>query len=114
MAREVQLSDDPSCLRPHGNDDRRCVRMRTRTKIVLSLVPALVLASMATTAHAEPKNQIQVFMLSSGIDDDARARIMVVENKAQAFFNIHASHLDPGASYDVTLNGGVVETVTAN
>lgn len=84
-----------------------------KTKAVLIIVPVLLLAAMSA-AQAEPKNQIQVFMLNAGIDSDARGRFMFVQNKAQAFFNIHASHLDPGASYDIVVNSAVVETVTAN
>jgi hypothetical protein len=84
------------------------------TQKALIIVPVLVLAAMVSAAQAEPKNQIQVFMINAGIDSDARGRFMFVENKAQAFFHIRASRLDPGASYDIMLNSVVVETVTAN
>ena len=84
------------------------VRSRTTAFIVLALLVA------TAPAFAEPKNQIKVFMLNTGVDLDAKGKVLVVANKAQTFFQINASRLDPNQPYDIALDGVVKETVTAN
>lgn len=72
---------------------------------------ALVLTACAVVpAHAGPKNQIKVFMLNTGVDPDARGRLLFVENKAQLQVKLKVTSLAPG-SYDVLLGGTVVDTL---
>jgi len=78
-------------------------------------VGGLLLAAAATEASASPRNQIQVFMINTGADPDARGRILFVENRAQQIYMIKISDMDPNVStYDVVLDGVVQETISLN
>src|SRR5436309_12470132 len=77
---------------------------------------ALILAAGMGTAAASggPKNQIKMFMMSTGADPDAQGKILVVTNKAQSFFSIQVQGMDPNTSYDVVVNGTVEESLTTD
>jgi hypothetical protein len=53
-------------------------------------------------------------MLNSGVTPDARGSILVVENKAQTFFTIKLQHAAPNTTYDVMVDGAVVDQITTN
>jgi len=79
----------------------------TERRITFSLILLLVLAAITQSfAAPHPKNLIQVFMLNTGVDPDARGRVMLVQNKAQTHFKIKVSDLAPGV-YDVIVDGAV-------
>src|SRR5262249_50107351 len=87
-----------------------------RKLLVIGAVAALVLVATVATASASgaPRNQIKMFFLNTGVDPNYRGMVMYVANPAQSFFTIKLNQMDPNASYDVTLDGSVEETITTN
>jgi len=82
---------------------------------VAALLITLVAAGISpASAGNGPKNQIKMFMLNAGADPDARGMIIEVQNKAQSQFMIQVSRLDPNSSYDIVVNGAVMEQITTN
>lgn len=83
--------------------------------VVAAAVIVMVAASMAITpVHAAKQNQIKSFMLNSGMAPEVRGSILVVENKAQTFFIIKVQHAAPNTTYDVMVDGAVVDQITTN
>lgn len=71
-------------------------------------------ATISSPAQASPNNQIKVLMLNTGVDLDARGRLIFVENKAQSHFMIKCSGLDPSLAYDIVLDGNAVESLVVD
>src|SRR5713101_7589485 len=78
----------------------------------LALALAFV-AAAATPALAGSTNQIKSFFLNTGMQPNARGRILFVATPTQSAFKIGVSNLVPG-SYNVVLDGAVVDTLNVN
>lgn len=85
---------------------------RLKTLVALGLILAAVAASPA--AAGGPKNQIKMFMINTGVEPAYHGMVMFVSNKAQSFFTIRLTRMDPNSSYDVELDGTFEETITTN
>jgi hypothetical protein len=92
--------------------------MRDNPRAIKIIALGLVLSAAAAGAVlADPggkKNLIKVFMMNTGVDPDARGKFMFVENKAQMFFQVKASGMDPALPCEVVVDGAVMETMTMN
>lgn len=87
--------------------------MRLKNRAGWSLVVAVLLLSVGVPIWAKPQNLIKFFFLNTGVQPQAQGKILFVSNPAQSFFTILVSHLTPG-TYDVGLNGAVVDSITVN
>lgn len=91
--------------------------MHSKLQRLGGIFVAVLAASLALAgppAHAGNKNQIKSFMLNMGVERNARGSILFVQNKAQSFFMIKLSHATPGATYDVMVNGAIVDQISTN
>ncbi|HET9481034.1 MAG TPA: hypothetical protein VFP98_04690 [Candidatus Polarisedimenticolia bacterium] len=85
-------------------------------KIPLRVTAALSIALLALVALATPaqaaskKNLTKVFFLNMGVQAGAHGKLMMIENRAQTFFKINLKRMAPG-TYDVVLNGAIVDTI---
>jgi len=84
--------------------------------LVAAAIVALTLSVAGAPAAAGngPKNQIKTFMLNTGVDPAYRGMVLFVSNKAQSFFMIKLTNMDPNSPYDVNLDGAAEETITTN
>jgi hypothetical protein len=98
--------------------DKELMSMTMKRTSMVGAAAILMLVAAAGTSPASagqgPKNQIKMFMLNSGVDTDARGVIIEVQNKAQSHFMIQVSHLNPNSTYDVVVNGAVMEQITTD
>lgn len=79
-----------------------------------ALAAGLVLCfAVASPLLAAPRNQIKVFFLNMGVQSQAQGKILYVTNRAQSFYMIKVSRMDPG-TYDVVVNGAIVDTLSVN
>ncbi len=79
---------------------------------IMASIVALAFAVLATPATAaSQKNQIKVHFLNMGVQPNAQGKLMMIENKAQTSFKIQVKQMAPG-TYDVVLNGAVVDTLS--
>lgn len=85
----------------------------SRSLFVLSLAFLSLVALPSPASAAGKKNLIKVFFLNTGVQTEARGKLTMVVNKAQTFFKIRVSHASPG-TYDVLLDGAVVDTLTVS
>jgi len=91
------------------------IAKRTRYLSVAAGIALILAAGVgAAAASGGPKNQIKVFMRSSGVEPEAQGKIIAVTNKAQSFFTIQVQGMDPSTSFDVIVNGAVVDSLTTD
>jgi len=89
--------------------------MRKRSTFSVLAVVGLGLALLpAPVLWAAPKVQIKTFMRSTGVDRNAKGKILVVQNKAQSAVTIKVQNLKPRTSYDVVVDGAVQESFMTN
>ena len=91
--------------------------MITRNKhLAAAAIAALVLSVAVAPASAGgvPRNQIKMFMLNTGVDPAYHGLVLLISNKAQSFFMIKLTNMDPNSPYDVELDGTAEETITTN
>lgn len=88
------------------------MRLKTHrgTQLALGL---LLVATTVNPAVAGVGNQIKSFFLNTGVQTQARGKLHFVTNPAQSFFSISVSNMAPG-TYDVALDGAVVDTLSVN
>src|SRR5262245_8223503 len=93
------------------------VRMRSsrlRSAFVAVSAAAIVVTAALIQADAGSGRDIRALMLNMGVERSARGMVHVVHNKAQAAFQIKGSHLSRNTTYDVIVNGAVVDQLRTN
>ncbi|MBI3448944.1 MAG: hypothetical protein HY049_08535 [Acidobacteria bacterium] len=87
--------------------------MTTKSKILTVAFAAATTIVLATPASASQggHNLIKSSMLNTGVEPNGRGMAELISNKAQTFFQIKVRNLTPSTSYDIVVNGAVVDTI---
>ena len=85
--------------------------LKRKHLLAVLAVTSVVLCASVGPALANHSNLIKCSFLNTGVQTQAKARIFVMDNRAQDFFMIVVKKATPG-DYDVALDGALVDTLT--
>ncbi|HZE88260.1 MAG TPA: hypothetical protein VE404_01865 [Verrucomicrobiae bacterium] len=90
--------------------------MTNRSKLFTLAIAAIAAtaASLPVSASQGGHNLIKSSMLNTGVEPTGRGMAELISNKAQTFFQIKVRNLTPGTSYDVMVDGTVMDTITTD
>jgi hypothetical protein len=85
--------------------------LKRKYLLTVLAVTAVMLCTSVGQAHAGQSNLIKCSFMNTGVQPAAKARIHVMDNRAQDFFQIIVHKATPG-TYDVALDGAIVDSLT--